>query len=88
MLEKFCTIPIYSPVTAADISSDGKQLAVLTVTGLNLFTIDGNVQQAAKAEPVYVRHIQANAEAVCFAGEKVMVATEAREIYVHSPQRP
>ncbi|MGE5612281.1 MAG: hypothetical protein ACM359_23740, partial [Bacillota bacterium] len=54
VLEKVATLPIRSPVTAADISADGKRLAVLTVTGLNLFTIDGDISRAGKVQPVYI----------------------------------
>src|SRR5829696_4136923 len=38
-LEKVVSIPIHSPATAADISADGKRLAVLSLGGLSIFQI-------------------------------------------------
>jgi hypothetical protein len=84
VLERVATLPIRSPVTAADISADGKRLAVLTVTGLNLFTIDGDVSQVSKVQPVYIPHIHIQMEACCFVPEGVLVIAETREMWLFS----
>jgi hypothetical protein len=78
-LEHVCDLPIRSPVTDAAISADGKQLAVLTITGPNLFQINGDVASAATAEPKHVTYFDANdlnMEAVCFVEEGLLATTE------------
>ena len=78
-LEHVCDLPIRSPVTDASISDDGMKLAVMTVTGPNLFRIDGDVANAAKAESAYVNYFDVgdmNMEGVCFTREGLLASTE------------
>jgi hypothetical protein len=78
-LEHVCDLPIRSPVTDAAISDDGKRLAVMTVTGPNLFQIDGDVAAAGKVTPAYVNYFDArdmNMEGVCFTPEGLLASTE------------
>jgi hypothetical protein len=71
---------VHGPVTAADVSSDGKRLAVLTLLGPYLIDIDGDIQNAAKAPARYSRYIAANMEAACFVEEGLLVTTESRDV--------
>lgn len=89
-LEVVATLPIHSPVTAASISPDGNRLAVLTYTGLNLFTINGDVASAGKVPPVYTRFLHHRIESCCFTDGGILVAAESREIYLFpdSPPNP
>jgi hypothetical protein len=78
-LEHVCDLPIRSPVTDACVSDDGKQLAVMTVTGPNLFQIDGDLANAAKVQPAYVNYFDAgdmNMEGVCFTEDGLLASTE------------
>jgi hypothetical protein len=78
-LEHVCDLPIRSPATDACISDDGKQLAVMTVTGPNLFQIDGDMTNVAKVQPAYVNYFDAgdmNMEGVCFTEEGLLASTE------------
>ena len=78
-MEHVCDLPIRSPVTDASVSADGKQLAVMTVTGPNLFKIDGDVANAARAESAYVNYFDVgdmNMEGVCFTDEGLLATTE------------
>jgi hypothetical protein len=78
-LEHVCDLPIRSPVTDAAISPDGKQLAVLTVTGPNLFQLNGDVASAANAVPKHVTYFDPqdlNMEGVCFVEEGLLATTE------------
>ena len=78
-LEHVCDLPIRSPVTDACVSDDGKQLAVMTVTGPNLFQIDGDIANAGKAEPAYVNYFDPgdmNMEGVCFTPDGLLASTE------------
>jgi hypothetical protein len=86
VLEKVTTLPIHSPATAADISPDGKRLAVLTVVGLNIFQIDGDVANAGKVKPAYTRLVNPGLEGCTFVPDGVIVAAESREIFLfHAP---
>ena len=80
VLEKVGSVPVRTPVTAADISADGKRLAVLSVAGLNVFEIEGEVKDAGKGKATFVPYVHATMEACCFAPGGVLVATEPREM--------
>lgn len=78
-LEHVCELPIRSPVSDAAISADGARLAVLTVTGPNLFTIDGDPANAGKVTPAYVNYFDPrdlNMEGVCFTDGGLLASTE------------
>lgn len=78
-LEHVCDLPIRSPVTDAALSDDGTKLAVMTVTGPNLFLIGGDVANAAKAQSAYVNYFDVgdmNMEGVCFTPEGLLASTE------------
>lgn len=79
-LQREATLPIRSSVTGADISADGSELAVMTVTGPYLFKIDGDPLKAATATPRHVSHFNLNMEGVCFVAEGVLATTEGRQV--------
>jgi len=87
-LEKTVSIPIHSPCTAADISPDGKRLAVLSLGGLSIFPIDGDIPSAARVEPIFMRFIHPSAEGVCFAPDGLIVTAETREVWLFVPPDP
>ena len=80
VLERVGNVPVRTPVTAADISADGKRLAVLSVAGLNVFEIEGEVKDAGKGKATFIPYVHATMEACCFAPAGVLVATEPREM--------
>lgn len=80
-LEKLCNLAIRTPVTGASISPDGKRLAVLDMTGLNMFQIDGDPANAGKARPQFRSLIVPGIEACSFTEGGVLVTAESREIY-------
>lgn len=78
-LEHVCDLPIRSPVTDASISPDGTRLAVLTVTGPNVFQVDGDVAKAAQLQPAHVTYFDPgdmNMEGVCFTDDGLLASTE------------
>ena len=78
-LQHVCDLPIRSPVTDASISSDGKRLAVLSVTGPNVFQIDGDVSKAGQLQPAHVTYFDPgdmNMEGVCFTEGGLLASTE------------
>jgi hypothetical protein len=79
-LKHVATLPIRSPATAADVSADGKLLAVMTLTGPYLLRIDGDPLAAAKARPAHVAHMDLDIEGVCFVDEGLLATTEGRQV--------
>lgn len=82
VLERVATLPVRAPVTAADLSADGKYLAVLTVLGLSVFEINGDVSAVGSARAQYIPLVRANLEACTFVADGVLATTEAREIFL------
>jgi len=80
VLEKVCDLRITEPVTAADITTDGKRLAVLSERTLSVFVIDGDVKTAADAKPRQFTIPPIQAEGCCFNAEGVLVIAESGEI--------
>ena len=73
-------LPIRVPVTAADVSPDGRWLAVLTVMGPRVFRIDGDAARAAKVAPLAATFVHPNLEAVCFVEDGLIATTERRQV--------
>jgi hypothetical protein len=82
VLEPVATIPVRFPVTAADVSPDGKRLVVLTVGGPYLFTIEGDVAGAAKGKPAHVTFMHPRIEGACFVPEGVLATSEDRQVFL------
>jgi hypothetical protein len=77
-LEPVTRLPIHAPVTAADLSPDASELAVMSIAGPYLFRIDGDIARAGKVAPRYVPFFQVDMEAVCFVPEGLLATTESR----------
>ena len=75
-LEHVIDLPVNEPVTAADVSSDGKRLAVLGQRHLHVFDINGDVRTAAAATPLKIRVPPLQLEGCGFAqnGDVLLVA--------------
>ncbi|HEV8604591.1 MAG TPA: sugar-binding protein [Tepidisphaeraceae bacterium] len=91
-LERVTSIAVHSPATAADISPDGKRLAVLSLGGLSIFQIDGDPANAGKVDPISMRFIHPSAEGCCFAPDGIpngiIVTAESREVWLFIPPEP
>jgi hypothetical protein len=82
VLEFVTRLPIDSPVTAADISTDGKRLAVISKTGAWAFNIKGNVERAGEVKPRHTKFKHEHIEGGCFVPEGLLATAESREIYL------
>lgn len=76
MLEAVGVLPIRIPVTAGDISADGRWLGITTVNGPYLFRIDGNVESAVKADAKHATFTSPKMEACAFTAEGLLTTTE------------
>lgn len=83
-LERVTDLPgIRAPVTAADVSPDGKQLAVLTVLGPYLIDIDGDVAaNAGTGKMTFSRYIDPVMEAACLTPDGLLVTNESRAMFL------
>ncbi len=80
-LEHLGHLSVRDQVTAADIRSDGKLLAVLTYAGLYVYRIDGEVDRARKVQPVFIPIRGHRIEGCCFTTGGVFITSETREVY-------
>jgi hypothetical protein len=67
--------------TAADLSPDGKRLAVCTETSVRLFSVDDQGVPLDGPEPVLIRYPASGTEACCFDGADLVLTSEKGTIY-------
>ncbi len=80
-LEAICKLPA-TAVTAADISADGKRLAVLGYGYLAVFDVGEDLADLAKTVPKRVTFpAKYQTEACAFDGDDVLITAESREIW-------
>ena len=65
-LEWVARLDVTSPVTSADLTSDGKQLALVAKAGAYLFTVDGDLKRAGQEKPKRVKFKKGQIEGCCF----------------------
>jgi len=81
-LEKVAQLKIESPVTAADISADGKQVGLLAKSGAYVFRVNGDISKIAKAKYVHTKFKHEHIEGCCFVPEGLLATAETREIFL------
>ena len=81
-LELVATTKIESPVTGADISPDGRLLALVAKSGAFVYRIDGDVTKVIKGKPHQTRFRHEHIEACCFVDDGLLATAESREIYL------
>jgi hypothetical protein len=80
-LERVHTLALHAPVTAADISRDGKLLAVMTLLGPVVYRIDGDPTRATRENQIFsAMFIDPNIEGVCFVSDGLLATTEGRRV--------
>jgi hypothetical protein len=85
VLELVATTRIESPVTGADISADGKLLALVAKSGAFLFRVNGDISRAVgkgKDKPHQTKFRHEHIEGCCFVPEGLLATAESREIYL------
>jgi hypothetical protein len=81
-LELVATTKIESPVTGADISSDGMLLGLVAKDGAYVFRIDGDVTRVSKANPHHTKLKGEHIEGCCFVPEGLLATSERRTIFL------
>ena len=81
-LELVATTKIKSPVTGADISTDGTLLGLVAKNGAYVFRIDGDVTRVSKANPHHTKLKNEHIEGCCFVPEGLLATSERRMIFL------
>ena len=81
-LELVATTKIESPVTGADISPDGRLLALVAKSGAFVYRIDGDVSKVIKGKPHQTRFRHEHIEGCCFVDDGLLATAESREMYL------
>lgn len=86
-LTPFARLAIDSPVTAADLSPDGKRFAAISKLGAFIFDFDGNVPPTGILRPTrQIRFRHDSTEGCTFVPDGLVVAAESREIFLFKLQ--
>ena len=85
-LEFVAKLEVESPVTGADISPDGRFLALITKAGPFAFIIDGDVRKAGSQKPSRIKFKHDSMEGCCFVPGGLLTCAESREIYFFSQE--
>ncbi|MGB0715886.1 MAG: hypothetical protein ACPGXK_08405 [Phycisphaerae bacterium] len=76
-----CRVPV-APITAADVSPDGKQLAVLSYGQLAVFDLSEGLASIESQKPPRIPlPIHKQTEACTFLGKDIIVTAESREVW-------
>lgn len=82
VLEWVARLEITSPVTGADLSVDGRFLAVVAKAGAYVFRVDGKIERAGGVEPRRKKFKKGQIEGCCFVAEGLLATSESREIFL------
>jgi hypothetical protein len=82
VLELVATTKVESPVTGADISPDGRMLALVAKSGAFVYRIDGDVSRVIKAKPHQTKFRHESIEGCAFVPEGLLATAESREIFL------
>jgi hypothetical protein len=84
VLHRLTRLKVDSPVTGADISRDGRKLAIVSKAGAAVFEVNGDLRTAGEAKPFWTKFRHEHIEACCFVPEGLLATAESREIYLFS----
>jgi len=81
ILEKVADLAIRAPVTGADLSRDGRSLAVLSTGGLYLVPVDEGMRPKADGTLTVIPLPAGKLEGVCFSDTGLLLTAEGRQMY-------
>ena len=87
-IEKVTDLPIHHPATGADLSPDGKRLAIVTDGELCVFEVNGDPATAGKVRPQRVPLPAKKIEAVAWTPNGLLMTAESREVYRWDEPKP
>ncbi len=81
-LELVATTKIESPVTGADVSTDGNLLGLVAKNGAYVFRIDADVAHVNEVTPHHTRLKDEHIEGCCFVPDGLLATSERRGIFL------
>jgi hypothetical protein len=82
-LQEQCRLNVDAPVSGADLTADGRRLAVITREGAYLFQLKGGIPARGQLEPtLFVPFAKEQMEGCAFTREGLLVTAESGEIYL------
>jgi hypothetical protein len=84
ILERVTKLKIDSPVTGADISTDGTRVAFVSKSGAGVFKVatPGDFKALGEVKPFMTKFRHEHVEACCFVTEGLLATAESREVYL------
>ncbi|HXI53107.1 MAG TPA: hypothetical protein VNH84_16440 [Candidatus Saccharimonadales bacterium] len=82
VLEWVATTKVDSPVTGADISPDGRLLALVAKSGAFVYRVNGDISRAGKGKPYETKFRHEHIEACAFVPEGLLATAESREVFL------
>ena len=82
LLEFVVRLKIESPVTGADLSPDGRFLAVVSKAGAFVWPVQGAFEGLAKVKPLSAKFSHEHIEGCCFVPEGLLATAESGEVYL------
>jgi hypothetical protein len=82
-LQEQCELDVDAPAGGADLTADGRRLAVITREGAYLFLLKGRIPTAGTLEPaLFVPFSHEQMEGCCFTREGLLVTAESGDVYL------
>lgn len=82
-LEKMCKLNVAAKPSGADITKDGKRLAVITSVGAYLFTLESGIPDDGTIDPaLFVSFSDDSMEGCTFTADGLVVTSEGRNVYL------
>ncbi len=85
-LERIARLKIDSPVTGADISADGRLLALVAKSGAFVYRTDGSLNGIGRVKPFHTKFRHEHIEGCCLVPEGLLATAESREIFLFTEE--
>jgi hypothetical protein len=82
VMEEIGKLEVRSPVTGADLSPDGRRLALTADDGVYLIEFDGGMEKSVSPEPFHIPFTEGQIEGCAFVDDGLLVSSEKQEMYL------
>jgi hypothetical protein len=81
------TVPVYTMVTGADVSDDGRRVAICSYVAVMIFESGDSPGEKLQSEPLISKLNARQVEAITWAGDELHISNEQRELFEISKAR-
>ena len=85
-LERVARLKIDSPVTGADISADGRLLALVAKSGAFVYRTEGSLNGIGRVKAFHTKFRHEHIEGCCLVPEGLLATAESREIFLFTEE--